>query len=246
MEVHHHTHTPGKKWTHYFWEFLMLFLAVFCGFLAENQREHYIEHQREKQYIIALINDLEFDTAALSNNLTWKVRKLKNIDSSLYPLIMLEKDEIPLRICWKLFGGIDDIYFFSNNGTITQLKNSGGLRLISKRNIVDSIEAYDWQIKRLGLRQEDWRSYHFIIREIPGRFISMKNLLRESQDSTYSPRPGANPESKIPINKSYQDELIIQYRFLRGLTYYDERIISQASKKAENLIKILKKEYHLK
>ena len=36
MEVHSHTHSPRKKWTHYFWEFLMLFLAVFCGFLAEN------------------------------------------------------------------------------------------------------------------------------------------------------------------------------------------------------------------
>jgi hypothetical protein len=46
MEVHAHTHTARKKWTHYFWEFLMLFLAVFCGFLAENYREHYVEHQR--------------------------------------------------------------------------------------------------------------------------------------------------------------------------------------------------------
>ena len=46
MEVHAHTHTPRKKWTHYFWEFLMLFLAVFCGFLAENQREDMVEHQR--------------------------------------------------------------------------------------------------------------------------------------------------------------------------------------------------------
>jgi len=39
MEVHRHAHTDRKKWTHYLWEFLMLFLAVFCGFLAENQRE---------------------------------------------------------------------------------------------------------------------------------------------------------------------------------------------------------------
>ena len=37
MEVHHHSHTSRKKWMHYFWEFLMLFLAVFCGFLAEYQ-----------------------------------------------------------------------------------------------------------------------------------------------------------------------------------------------------------------
>ena len=45
MEVHHHTHPDshrdhGKKnWKTYFWEFLMLFLAVFCSFLAEYQLE---------------------------------------------------------------------------------------------------------------------------------------------------------------------------------------------------------------
>ena len=62
MEVHAHTsRTSGtrKKWTHYLWEFIMLFLAVFCGFLAENQREHYVEHQREKQYVITMLEDLK-------------------------------------------------------------------------------------------------------------------------------------------------------------------------------------------
>ena len=48
MEVHAHSHTPRKKWTHYLWEFIMLFLAVFCGFLAENQREHYVENNTGK------------------------------------------------------------------------------------------------------------------------------------------------------------------------------------------------------
>ena len=49
MEVHAHTHTARKKWTHYLWEFLMLFLAVFCGFLAEYQLEHKIEKDRAKE-----------------------------------------------------------------------------------------------------------------------------------------------------------------------------------------------------
>src|SRR5687768_16040736 len=56
MEVHHHAHTAMKRWTHYFWEFLMLFLAVFAGFMAENQREHYVEHLREKQFTRSLVN----------------------------------------------------------------------------------------------------------------------------------------------------------------------------------------------
>ncbi|MBK7679893.1 MAG: hypothetical protein IPJ29_10910 [Chitinophagaceae bacterium] len=62
MEVHAHTHTPRKKWTHYFWEFLMLFLAVFCGFLAEYQLEHKIEKEKGKQYIRSFYNDLKTDT----------------------------------------------------------------------------------------------------------------------------------------------------------------------------------------
>ena len=46
MEVHAHSHTARKKWTHYFWEFLMLFLAVSLGFYAENTRE-VILHKKE-------------------------------------------------------------------------------------------------------------------------------------------------------------------------------------------------------
>ena len=68
MEVHHHAHTPRKKWAHYFWEFFMLFLAVFCGMLAEYKLEHIIEHQREKKYIHSLIKDVELDIAALQKS----------------------------------------------------------------------------------------------------------------------------------------------------------------------------------
>ena len=46
METHapHVHHASGKKFSQYFYEFLMLFLAVFFGFLAE----YFLEHQIEK------------------------------------------------------------------------------------------------------------------------------------------------------------------------------------------------------
>ena len=85
MEVHHHTHSemPGhrKKWTHYFWEFLMLFLAVFCGFMAENFREHQIEHKREKQYMVSLIADLKNDTTNLLYGFPLKASRIAAMDS---------------------------------------------------------------------------------------------------------------------------------------------------------------------
>ena len=81
MEVHHHAHTARKKWTHYFWEFLMLFLAVFCGFLAEYQLEHKIERDREKKFIQTFIEDLKIDTAAINKNLLFRKKKGAQIDS---------------------------------------------------------------------------------------------------------------------------------------------------------------------
>src|SRR6266542_3833667 len=81
MEVHSHTHTPRKKWTHYLWEFLMLFLAVFCGFLAENWREHIAEHQREKKYIQSMVADLRKDTAEVTPIIEDNINKFNGMDS---------------------------------------------------------------------------------------------------------------------------------------------------------------------
>src|SRR4026208_177873 len=85
MEVHQHAHHGGKKsWKSYFWEFLMLFLAVTLGFLVENQREHYVEHQREKQFIQSLFNDIKADTANLVRIINARTAKGHAIDSLSY------------------------------------------------------------------------------------------------------------------------------------------------------------------
>ena len=76
-----HTHTPRKKWTHYFWEFLMLFLAVFCGFLAEYQLEHKIEKDREKQFIQSLISDLKDDTLIITTHIVSMENGILLLDS---------------------------------------------------------------------------------------------------------------------------------------------------------------------
>ena len=92
MEVHTHTHTARKKWTHYLWEFLMLFLAVFAGFLAENQREHIVEHQLKDSSPIALnelANRLNY-WAAGSQRLLQLLEQLKKMAFELIELIKKE------------------------------------------------------------------------------------------------------------------------------------------------------------
>src|SRR5215831_14441604 len=81
MEVHAHTHTERKRLKHYLFEFLMLFLAVFAGFLAENFREHQVELQREKQYIRSLIADLKNDQQILSEHILHLKTGISMMDS---------------------------------------------------------------------------------------------------------------------------------------------------------------------
>src|SRR5574339_487265 len=81
MDVHHHSHTARKKWTHYFWEFLMLFLAVFCGFLAEYKLEQTIERHREKEFILSMIEDAATDTANIHFAIAQNTERIKYADS---------------------------------------------------------------------------------------------------------------------------------------------------------------------
>ena len=61
MEVHHHPHVEKKNFKEYFFEFLMIFLAVTLGFFAESLREHIVDKEREREYISSFYTDLQSD-----------------------------------------------------------------------------------------------------------------------------------------------------------------------------------------
>src|SRR5450759_312517 len=83
MEVHKHPYhvTHKKKWGEYLLEFFMLFLAVFLGFVAENIREHNVEHQRAKVLAQSIFEDLKKDSAYLNTSIAYSNKKITVIDS---------------------------------------------------------------------------------------------------------------------------------------------------------------------
>jgi len=84
MEVHHPHHpTHKKKWAEYFLEFFMLFIAVTLGFFAENQREHFVEKHREKQYMESLLLDLEKDKMEVEAARKFTNTQIANIDTAI-------------------------------------------------------------------------------------------------------------------------------------------------------------------
>jgi hypothetical protein len=145
MEVHHHGHVhERRKWKEYVFQFFMLFLAVFCGFLAEYQLEQTIERHREKEYIEAFTNDLKLDTAQIQ----MRSRNISNTAKGIDSMLALAKDLTTIEqkrlFCYYYIKYVPtSILLVSNDGTMQQLKNAGGLRLIKNRKAVDSIMTYD-------------------------------------------------------------------------------------------------------
>lgn len=190
MEVRHHPHSEGKRLKHYLFEFFMLFLAVFCGFLAENFREHQVEHQREKQYIRSLIEDLKKDTAEFKLVIGDNIKRIPGMDtltSLLNKLSLTIDDQMQLyKLNGRYASSISPMLF--NDGTIRQLLTSGNLRLISEQGTSDSIMNYYGQPKDDALGQEaileeSTKRMFFSAEDIFDRSVSKWKL---NKDSSFS------------------------------------------------------------
>ena len=248
MEVHAHSHTARKKWTHYFWEFLMLFLAVFCGFLAEYYLEHTIEHNREKQFIESLIRDIEADTAQLSTIKTFRLARIRSIDSLSNSLAKNTSATVSLSGIQLLRDVRGHVAFYQNSGTLDQLKNAGGLRLIRIRKVVDSIEAYDQQIKKMVLRDAyETEEMRYTVR-LSYKMIDGIVISGIYADTNYYKNNRLRTElsKTIPFNSQYAGE------YLNSLANYGFGVLTNMwlqeniRKKAENLLILIKDEYNLK
>ncbi len=147
MEVHHHPHVEKKNFREYLLEGLMIFVAVTLGFFAENQREHLVEHQREKEYMTTLIEDLSIDTADMSKldrTLKEVMARRDSVDKYLRPPIIPER--IP-QYYWEAWIVTNITSYNYNDRTVEQLRSSGSYRLIRNKNITDSLIAYDIRMR---------------------------------------------------------------------------------------------------
>ena len=236
METHaYHLHrAPGKKIWHYFFEFLMLFLAVFCGFIAENWREQLREHRREKEFIRSIVEDIKSDT--LQSNKT--ILQLKRIRSGIDSvLILLSSPEI--------FDNSNDAYrlwtknlglevFVSNDRTIQQLKNSGELRLIRNKAVSDRIMKYDQTLKKYYTQSNLMYSAILDVTNYSQLFDFI------SLDKNKNIPVPLTEQGKKSLNQAYS-HLQLWNRGLIGLISWLEEVNEEGTR----LVIFIQKEYHL-
>jgi len=243
MEVHAHTHTPRKKWTHYLWEFLMLFLAVTLGFFVENLREHRVEHQRANVLVASLLNDLQHDTSQL--NVLIKMREEKRlILDSLNDLLQKPPETIDRRLFYRLIAQAGSYFKFSQStGTISQLKNAGYLRYFSDDDLIKSISNYEFWI-------QDYKSDEAIeLVWINEKFLEFRAFSLDNSITT-----GQFIENKLPVGSGvvfYTPDGLHNLRAivneLRSDNHYMKSFQAPRLKTiAEQLMNYLHKKYHLK
>jgi hypothetical protein len=260
MEVHAHTHTEslpagkaGKNWTHYLREFLMIFLAVFLGFVAENIRENFVEHERAKEYANLLIEDLRTDTTEL------------NIAAHVMNLIIMAGDSLGDLLsndAKSTKGGKLYFYeylssrrwnFISHDATIQQLKSSGALRYFRDTSLIRKIMNYEESVQIIYLAQNRFE---------PEK-IENWNLVQKVFDQSYYFYSSGGSEFDLTMN----DEKVIRYmnnnyplltyetnliQQIRNWAYSSSRnyrveiqLLNDAKSQAIVAMNALRKKYHL-
>jgi len=144
MEVHHHPKVEKKNFKEYFLEFLMMFLAVTMGFFAESYREHIVERNREKEYMKEVVANLKYDTLRCSVNAITNVQVESGFDSLREELKKAIHGNVNTNALYyfELKYGINFGQAVFNTSAITELKNSGSLRLIENKQLVSDMADY--------------------------------------------------------------------------------------------------------
>ena len=239
----------------------MLFLAVTLGFFAESYREHVVEKRREKEYMKEIIENLKYDTLRCVLNAETNIEVCAGLDSLRKELKEAIGGKINGNALYYLainyVGNIGRAVF--NTSAITELKNSGSLRLIQNKNLVEEIADY-YERKTFAAQQFLPSSFQMdALRQAANRFFSLLPLddYVNSFDSI----------SKTNYNNSYDYKNILEHSpplsllnkdpkelelFYTEVVQHEMRIkqynfwLLYCKNAAEKIITNIQQEYHLK
>ena len=223
MEIHHqhhHDHPQHKEkvWAHYALEFFMLFLAVFCGFLAENFREHSIESTRAKELAKNFYDELKSDSANAVVRVNNRIRQ----ENALKYLMKYFKDSSLTDVSKTFVVNYQYGINFRTPSTfepktimLEQLKNSGSLRYFKNEQLQKLIGDLTVVIRNIADRQELETNF---------RMAYLNPFLVEHSD--YDFWIAMTNDSKIVFDKALSDyeqsDSVIPFH-LKGMENFDRQ-----------------------
>ena len=177
MEVHH-PHHPPKNIKDYASEFIVIFVALTLGFFVENQREHYIEGEREKELAHSLYLETKADSIELAEIIPFRQKKEAYLNE-LYLNYVGDVDDVvkQKRIQSAQFIGVNansQIIFEPRSAILRQLESSGMLRYFKDLEIQEDLLKIINDQEKIRIRmQRETDAYHQFV--LPN-FIEIQNV----------------------------------------------------------------------
>lgn len=256
MEVHAHTHTARKKWTHYFCEFLMLFLAVLLGSYAENLREEMLHKKEVKTQVNSMLSDLQSDIA-LFDSVT-----ARNSYGALMADSLVELLHSDITNTTEIYFAARTVtanlgYYYTNSKSFEQLKTAGLLRYIKNKKLLDSIGTYyasfQWLSNQIDLLRLKMDEIHKGNTRLFDSYVfqqMMMNIKIAANNGLGGQRTNINRPLVKPtlLSADVKDvnAVSLNYHYYSTTIKFYVRNAIALQNKAKELIEMIKKEYHLK
>jgi hypothetical protein len=227
----------------------MLFLAVFCGFLAENIREHQVERNRESEYMQGMLEDLAADTATLNHSISFASRIGNGLDSLQDNLFDTDNTDANTLVMYRQNARY--LRLISTNlsdQTAIQLRNAGGMRLIRKREVANAISRYWTGINQLENLSERLERSLDEVSAASHHIFNRKNYILGSIDTVTSLYAVTiNPAAQLMTTDK---NVLINYanlinRMTSNIKRFYIKNLNDQKEKAVNLIQLIKKDYQL-
>ncbi len=147
----------SKNWKKYIIEFLLLFVAVFLGFVAENAREGFAEKQQAIELAKSFYEELKNDSIAIAAKVEGRIRKERAIEY----MVAFFKDSslnstsktLSINFIWAMTARTP-IIFTPRTVVLEQLKSSGSLRYFKNKELQKLIGDLSVDIDYIKVRQE--------------------------------------------------------------------------------------------
>ncbi|CAD5266993.1 MULTISPECIES: hypothetical protein [unclassified Imperialibacter] len=155
-----------QRWKKYVFEFVLLFLAVFFGFLADNLREEYFERQQANELAKSFYEELKNDSVTVVAKVAGRIKKEQAIEYMVRffkdsALTSTSKD-LSINFLWATTVRTP-VIFTPRTVVLEQLKSSGSLRYFKSRELQklvgDLSVAIDYLMERQALEASVYHEY---------------------------------------------------------------------------------------
>ncbi|HEY5463821.1 MAG TPA: hypothetical protein VIJ95_11240 [Hanamia sp.] len=238
MEVHHHPdlHHKKKNFKEYFLEFLMIFLAVTLGFIAESIREHFVETKITRQYLESLKLELVHNKNIYYAADSFYASRLP-IEDSIVKIFKAQTENADLHTISRLVFQSRKQYMPKIEiSAYNELVNSGGLKYINNRFLKDSLAKYESLIE--GFQTYNTAVNNYMLSGFAG-ITSLEDLSDYIDTTTghiavMAPYPALTEKERREITNYYT------FHFVR--TYANRKNIDMLIESDKNLLNMVEKQ----